>query len=514
MSIKNIKSKIAGLLLGAVVLGVPTGCNDWLDIDPTGVQTSKTFWQTKEEVEGVLTASYLQLRSSMHYMLLWGELLGNGMVFGNDHLGNQGSQEEAERMLKELNLMPDNQLCNYSNLYKGIGYANAVIKFGPTALKYDVTLNEPLLNSYIAEAVFVRSLFYFYLVRTFKDVPFVRDPYSDDSMEFAIEKTDGDVILREILKDLETYVYKCKPGYETPWMSKGRATSWAFWALMADINLWLEDYEKAIACCDMIDTGAFELVENKEWISIYYPGNSVESIFELQYDHKIANQRNNLYSWFWGGNGRYVVSDYTRDMFASLGQGEIDVRGLNQGYTDDVRKLWKWGGTKNYEGGTNKGATRGDNERSPNFVFYRYADILFIRAEAMIMQGEGNYVAACELLDNTIRKRAGIKTKLSVPTNELDAINMIADERLKEFIGEGRTWYTILRLAKRDNYKYLRFMKEKVLPYVPAKKRPIKNFELDNPYSHYLPIHENEIRAGKGILTQNPFYKKYSDDIK
>jgi hypothetical protein len=36
-------------------------------------------------------------------------------------------------------------------------------------------------NSYISEAYFLRSLAYYYLVRLWKDVPFVQEPYVDDT---------------------------------------------------------------------------------------------------------------------------------------------------------------------------------------------------------------------------------------------------------------------------------------------------------------------------------------------
>ena len=148
-----LKIRLIPLLLYSMLL---VSCNDWLDVEPVGVQTNKTFWQTKEEIEGVLASSYIQLRKSMNTMLFWGELRGNGLKFGPDF--KDAGNEEYQSDMRELNILPTNDLTQYKELYKGISYANFVIKLGPGAMDYDVTLTEPLLNSYLAEAVFLRSL--------------------------------------------------------------------------------------------------------------------------------------------------------------------------------------------------------------------------------------------------------------------------------------------------------------------------------------------------------------------
>lgn len=93
--------------------------------------------------------------------------------------------------------------------------------------------------------------------------------------------------------------------------NKGRMTMWAVKALLADIYLWQEEYEKCNRKCDeIIGSGQLLLVpvesrkievENTEegttdiyyapdqssyyslFQQIYYQGNSMESIFELQF---------------------------------------------------------------------------------------------------------------------------------------------------------------------------------------------------------------------------------------
>lgn len=493
-----------------VLLFSLAGCNSWLDIDPAGVQTSGTFWRTKEEVDRVLTSAYIQMRVCMPYFFKWGELRGDGLEFGPSHNTDNSSATNDERMMKGLDIRPSNSLNKWLDVYTAIGRANSVIRFSPTALQFDATFAPSLSDSYIAEAVFIRSLCYFYLVRTFRDVPLVLEPYADDSQSFYIKKTAGDEVLEQIISDLETYKSKCKPGYEVPWQTKGRATSWAFKALLADIYLWRgrdEDYRKVLEIALEFEKSGLELVEKDKWMSIYYPGNSVESIFELQFRGNLTDQKNSLYSWFWGGDGRYVASYDSKDIFEKENKDEADIRGVNSGYKggSESSKLWKYAGTENVKNGSFN-ATRPSTDQSPNWIFYRYADILLMKAEAQVMTGD--IAGACQTL-KPIRERAGylIKPVPDMPANEEEALIMVLKERQKEFLGEGKRWFDILRVARVKEYKYMGYMTEILLKPVPAKDRPLWSMRLQNPDSHYQPILLEEVKSSHGVLIQNPFYK-------
>ena len=51
------------------------------------------------------------------------------------------------------------------------------------------------------------------MVRTFKDTPFVVEPYVDDSAPYVMGKTDGTTILKSCISDLETYLPNAKEFY-------------------------------------------------------------------------------------------------------------------------------------------------------------------------------------------------------------------------------------------------------------------------------------------------------------
>ena len=120
-TIRNIILYSATLLM----LYVPTGCNSWLDLLPTNDQTTDRYWESKEEVEAVLASAYKQLRADacQERYVLWGELRGDGIALT--------SATSNAAKIKNLDILTDNSVCQWSAFYTAIGYANSVLKYGP-----------------------------------------------------------------------------------------------------------------------------------------------------------------------------------------------------------------------------------------------------------------------------------------------------------------------------------------------------------------------------------------------
>jgi len=194
--------KINKFLISLLVLSFSlTSCKDYLTILPENNQSSDQYWQNKEEVEDVLGAGYVSLRSCQEYMFLWGEARGNGIYF----VGATGSDgEKAAQKLQSMDILATNALSKWDKLYVVINMANSVIQYAPGVVDKDKSFNINIMKSDLSEAYFQRALAYFYLVRTWKDVPFVKTPYVNDAAPYAMKKTDGDVILKSCLTDLTT----------------------------------------------------------------------------------------------------------------------------------------------------------------------------------------------------------------------------------------------------------------------------------------------------------------------
>ena len=178
---------------------------------------------------------------------------------------------------------------------------------------------------------------------------------------------------------------------------------WALYALAADIYLWLGEYDEAIGMCENIEkSGLYTLLSTDDWYGLYYPGNSSESIIELQWDG-MQLQNNSLFAWFYNESANannYAVSDAAVAKFNEF-PDESDQRGDGGSYIESSGKIWKYAGTA--RGVSN---LRESGRRDANWIFYRLADVLLMRAEALVMrEGEGDMAAAYAIV-RQIRERA------------------------------------------------------------------------------------------------------------
>lgn len=498
-----MKTILKNIALYTLVIGFAFGvasCNSWLDLLPADKQTTDNFWESKEEVEAVLASAYKQLRSCQDEFVYWGELRGDALDYTVSSTNNYAK-------IKNLEILPDNSNVRWNDLYTTIGYANSVIKYGPTVLEKDATFTQSASDAYVAEAIFIRSLCYFYLVRTYKEVPLVLEPYVDDSEEYNVPKSTEGAILNRLTSDLESWLGKCKKGYESDdpntWMNKGRVTQWAYHALLADIYLWEEQYERCIQHCNaLIISNKFSLLSGESWYRIFYPGNSDEGIFELQYDKTVDNgSLSGLYNIFYNGGTTscaFLVNEHTLELFTQYVLTK-DLRGEGVSYQTDKR-IWKHAADAGIGGVADP-----DNEH--NWIFYRYAEILLMKAEALIMSKDGSKMReGYDIIVEQIRKRAGYAEHPEYYEDEYTLLTFLMEEREREFLAEGKRWFDILRMAKRDGYKYKDYLLDVLLANVPAKHYNSYRSKLSEPDSWYLPIYKGEIINSMGVLEQNRYY--------
>jgi len=486
----TIKTIVAVLVISSTI-----SCNKWLDVKPQNEQPMDEFWQTKEEVLAVLSGSYQQIRACLNLIVRWGEVRGDVV-----ELGSGLSSDKDMLAVKSLTIQPDNSICSWQPFYNAIGRCNCVLNYAPAVLATDKTFSEDVCNQYVAEATWLRTLSYFYLVRSFKDVPFVTKPYVDDNRPFEMPKTDGKEILDSLANDLKAHMDDLPVSYGlNSWENKGRATIWSAYALLADIYLWLEDYDSCIDMCTRIENSDFfYLLPRSQWYKLYYPGNSDESIFELQWDATLE-QTNNLFAWFYSDsdNNSYAISNAAVLKFNEY-EDVNDVRGNGGSYIQASSKIWKYAGTS-----TGAGNVRESSARDANWIIYRYADILLMHAEALIFKDD---IAGSYEIVKQVRERAGYDVHPDLPLNESAAIDLVLDERLRELCFEGKRWFDLVRTAVREDGKYKEKLVKLLLLNVAAKDRPLYQARLQNTDGYYLPINESDIDASGGQLVQNSYY--------
>lgn len=524
---RKMKNKYQILISLFFVACLTTSCNDWLDILPNNEQVTDNYWKSKEDVEAVIASGYYYLRQAVPSFIAWGEVRGGTIYTTNTSVS----------YLQNFNITPSNTTCNYATVYKIIGMANSVLKYAPTVMQEDDTYYASVMNSHLCEAYFLRAYCYLLLVKNFRDVPLIVEAYVNDDAEYAVPKSAEAEIISQIKKDVEAAIATgaAKSEYEDTdglyWTSKGRATRWALYALMADACLWNHDYDECIRYCNYIldvdenDTSNRpRFISNpSQWFEIFYPGNSNESIFEVQWEASSKySQANNFGSLFAiNASSVYKYTDYavsklieetdealsnTTDRegrigrmlyssFKSLAVNQLDYAKQSQLF------VWKYKGTDIVTGDPRP-------QEDANFILYRVAEVMLMKAEALVMKGEPSWPAAIELL-NTIRRRANLND-LAIEVGETDEkslLEAVMHEREMEFLAEGKRWYDLLRMARYDHgdgtYKQW-FVDEVVEGNQTTKDEWIRSVLLDED-AWYMPIPYSEIEINPELV-QNPYY--------
>ncbi len=491
------------------------GCSDWLHLEPESELIREEFWQTGEDVQAVVAGTYKELAGTIELLFKWGELRGDLMVPGVNI-------STEDRKIMDGFIYPENELNRWNQLYRTINFANTVLKFSPQVVDRDQSFNENESRAFEAEALFVRSLCYFYLVRIFRDVPLVLEASENDAQDYYPAVTPAETIFLQIIDDLTGSVQYLPTSYGRLEYDKGRATKGAAYALMADIYLYFEKYQASIdACNKVINSGLYGMIDGEDWFMNFFPGNSNESIFEIQFD-KDLDQTNLLYRMmapnpgddtFPDGNDEFRVSPYFVKEFEKY---PSDRRAGNRTYWDysgagwyrfeTSHVLWKYVGTEGLPslatGASASGYRTGNRESDANWIVYRYPDVLLMKAEAMVQQG-----ALSEAVDlvNLVRARALVEPISNIP-NKNDLEELILEERAKEFCGEGKRWFDLVRFGKRNGYERVGLMVEILAANKTYEEAEIIRSKYSNPNSWFLPIHQDEMDQNNKLV-QNPYYE-------
>lgn len=560
---KHIKKPVLhGVLsviaLGGASAGLLSSCSDFLDIMPLNKVVLENFWTQKSEVNAVLMGCYESLESeeSIIRMGVWGEMRSENILQGAS-IGN-----EYNEILNE-NILPTNSLTKWNVMYQTINRCNTVCHYAPMVQKKDpnYTVNE--LNANIAEASFIRDLCYFYLIRTFRDVPMSFEPTIDDTKEFQIPATPMNAALDTLIKDLESVKdYAVKRYVDDSKMSNAQAASQAYenssrvtrvaiYALLADLNLWRGNYDETIKYCDLIidfkknqykekiaqigdltdmqefagiplilEAPAGSVTCGNAYNEIFGTGNSFESIFELYFRNN--QQVKNKYVNEFFGKDRLgsisALSRYCKD--AATGNSDLFTKNDCRVYATSENSNSRYAITKYVNSRVSmdiknvtdekslKLSTSRGNAEYANWIIYRLTDVMLMKAEACILKGEAEYETAFTLI-NAVNKRAHNYTTSAAKdtlvfddyrTSQEKMEQLLLDERNRELMFEGKRWYDLVRIAVRDGNNQ-RLVSEATKKY--QDKVNALKIKLADPNIIFFPYNKEELKV-------NPFLKQNS----
>ena len=567
---KTILYKVQKVAKGALPLSLLTllplfsSCNDFLDIQPQNEVVLENFWKEKADAASVLTSCYESLESNdaLNRMVAWGELRSDNMKAGTS------TPNDLNEILKE-SLLPSNPYCNWGKFYECINRCNTVCHYAPQLQKIDPNYTEAEMKANVAEATTLRALAYFYLIRTFRDVPYCTTPSIDDTQNYILPATSFDVVLDTLINDLESIKDDAVRRYyvdDSPnaWQNSCKVTRWAVYALLADLYLWKGDWDRAIQYCDLVidykrqqyeemlqlkgnlnnialidsipmilEKPVGQTVCGNAYTEIFGEGNSFESIFELVF---LSSQsvKNDMVSKFYGNDrtpqGNLSASDI---LFKDVAQGsntlfkKTDGRAYEGGELSGARYIIsKYVRTRvsyrtNPAPSTEKDlnlsqSLRAESDAFANWIIYRLSDMLLIKAEALIERGQGDDFDKAFALIDVVNKRAndavnGTRSSTLKKSDYIDSKaameELLLDERQREFLFEGKRWYDLVRVARRDgkNTRLVNLVTRKYQENVNALK-----IKLADPNIIYFPYAKSELKVNP-LLKQNPAFTNGED---
>ncbi|APD06356.1 hypothetical protein UJ101_00819 [Flavobacteriaceae bacterium UJ101] len=527
---KKTKYNFLCLVLFTTIL---SNCSDdYITVIPEDSLTSGSLWQTKNDADLVLTGCY------------------NGLQ--QDYLYAERNQNDAA--LRERECFTDNSMNGYlyqrfnnikngtlttadeipisrpwNALYNAIRRANDLI----TNIDQipDTELSQEQKEIYSAQAKVIRALMYYELTTGWDDVPLILTPITSAEAKAMVKNTALEVY-NQIVLDLEDAANVLPDswgGDEYGKMTKGAAN-----ALLSRVHLFFYGYhgvsdalqKAADASNEVINSGQYSLFNDYGSLFTVANETSPEIIMSVRFTADIGGTNGEGFSHSFNGmpqNNNQPLPNLVNDYYCTDGL-PINESPLYDANNEEENRDPRWDASIVYNGEKwlenrnpfnarpagrrtgyaidkyiiNNNADIQANNGGQDWYLIRYADVLLMRAEALIEQGN----TGTEVYDliNQVRQRVNMPIIEDVEGSGLSQTELrdiVRHERRVELAFEGTRFsdvkrWNIMEQAYLDSADDQKFNgNSPIIPVVFQGQRSI-----------VLPIPQTEI--DKTNMTQNP----------
>jgi len=432
-------------------------CNeDFVTKEFTNGIVEDNFYKTVKDAEQALTGVYDPISRKGVYresFVVLGECSSDNI---DEQTGDNGDYGFQWKAVSDYRWLADNIFIysRWYDCYAGIFRANTFLQKVPT-----IVMDETLKKQYLAEASFLRAVYYWNLVITFGDVPLVNKVLSQSEYRKLARSP-----IAEVYKLIEADLIAAIPNLPVANSNPvGRVTKGAALGFLGRMYLYQNKWQQAAdASKQVVDLGRYKLVP--DFISLFNGKNenSVESLMEFQavtfapgyWDLGTINSIASMWSPTIGWSNWYTPSKETVTIFPKGDQrrksilvvgavpaDSIDVDGkgakpfptppMRPTYFNNVsvRKYLPEGRDMNNV-----------NNYDVNNHIIRYAEVLLNQAEALNEVGKGSE-ALVPL--NQVRERA--KMEPITETNQTALRTIIRQERRLELMFEGHRFFDLAR---------------------------------------------------------------------
>lgn len=496
-SMKRIS--IFNILLVLLLVGMGA-CKDFLNESPQGNLTQEFFPSTENEALLATNACYNTLRNWFYhsggYPIL--DIMSDDAYKGS----NPTDQANNLNPYDDFTFTPSQDGLDrwWNALYEGIKRTNVVIEKVPA-----VPMDDAKKANFLAQARFLRALYYFDMVRAWGGVPLVLDT----NPPLTLGRASEDEVYAVIIEDLLFAINNLPEQNTLASADHGRATKGAAKSLLAKVYLFRKDFVNAEKyALEVIQSMVYGLDPNFGHTFSLYGQFNEESIFEIAaVSYEGTNNGGNQYAnnqgvrgtpnRGWGFNrpsidlqNQFEPGDPRKEAtIIYLGEVIDGVTILGDGNTPNITysdppantiiKEIECYNQKVWIPGTSTSEQWGHNRR-----VIRYADVLLMAAEAL---NENNKPAEALVYLNAVRARAREGNNAILPDVTVTEKNALRDrilqERRVELAMEGHRYFDLVRTGKA----------EQVLGPLGFKA---------NKHEH-LPIPQTEVDISQGAIQQN-----------
>ncbi|MND99071.1 SusD family protein [compost metagenome] len=468
-----MRKKFLYLFILGASLGLGSCGKDFLNITQIDKLTGNNYWTRQADVDQYMGGIYSTFREATMTNIFFPASGDLRCAPTNRTSATSGAGRDYISLLRQNDLnaimsrtsedVSNNfayfrfpRITQWNNFYKMVQNANIVIY--QLENKDMPFLNEDMKKTYKAEAVFLRSLAYFFMVRLYGDVPYYTDVNTN-----PLPRTNMFTVLKNLSADLDA-TYKDLPWtYDDPSVVAVKAMRGAAMTLNMHINMWIAGLgtdDKTVLYQKVADLGKELMEENGGAYALLdlsrtkeiFKGRTKEGLFEIVQNFNYGESFHLSASY-----SDYVL--HAPNKVTTKSYIYYDPKFMEKMYPpteDDQRKVY-WFDKDIYSTNgdfqclkfSNVFMEEGeDNNPDDNQMVFRYPDPILLRAEALAELGKDE---EARTVVNVIRTRAKAAPIRDSGDDLKDAIWW---ERVRELLGEANFFYDLVRTKKVINSEY------------------------------------------------------------